>query len=122
MASLPEMRASYRDPAIAEDDPKLGHALERVFEAGQTLIVRRIDLLVEELSALSTHLLGTLVSAVVGSVVALGGWVIVVAGVIDALDDRFARHWVEIAIGLLHVGIGIGIALLWRRRLAKAAS
>jgi hypothetical protein len=121
MASLPDATAHYRDSALAEDDPKLGHALERVVDAGQTLIVRRMDLLVEELSSLGTHLLASLVNTVLGGVLALVGWLITVTGVIDALDDRFARHWVEIAIGVLHIGIGAAL-LLWRRRLAKAVS
>jgi hypothetical protein len=118
MASLPESRV-YRDSAIAEHDPTLGHALERVVEAGQTLIVRRMDLLVEEISSLGSKLLTDLVSTVLGAGVAVVGWLIAVAGIIDALDDRFARYSVEIAIGLLHVAIGV--ALLWRRQIAKAA-
>jgi hypothetical protein len=120
MASPSESHLTYRDPAIGEGDPTLGHALERVIDAGQTLIVRRIDLLVEELSSLGNHLLTTLVSTAVGALLALVGWLIIVAGIVDALDDRFPRHGVEIAIGLVHVLAGA--ALLWRRRLAKAAS
>ena len=119
MASLPEARPNYRETANG-DDPKLGHALERVFDAGQRLIVRRIDLLVEELSALGNQLVGTIVSAALGGVLALVGWVVVLAGIIDALDQRFARHWVAIAIGIVHLAIGVG--LLLRRRIARAAS
>jgi uncharacterized membrane protein YqjE len=119
MAS-PDARVTSRDPAVAEQDPTLGDALERVVDAGQTLIVRRIDLLVEELSALGTKLLSSLVSTVLGGALALVGWLITMAGIVDALDDYFARHAVEVAIGLLHVAIGA--FLLWRRRLAKAAS
>ena len=117
---LPESRTTYRDPEIEEGDPTLGHALERVFDAGQTLIVRRNDLLVEELSAHSTQLLGKVASTVLGAAVVLVGWLITVDGIVDVLDDYFARHAVEIAIGFVH--LAIGGALLWRRRIAKAAS
>ena len=123
MASLPEARVTYRDrdAAIGEADPTLGHAIERVFDAGQTLIVRRIDLLVEELSSMGTQLIAALVSTLLGTVAALVGWGIAVAGIIDALDERFARHWVEIAIGLVHLAAGAAL-LLWRRKNAKAAT
>jgi hypothetical protein len=85
-------------PWHLEPDPTLGHALERVVDAGQTLIGRRIDLLVEEeLSALGTRLLSSFVSTVLGGALALVGWLITMAGIVDALDDYFARHVVEIA-------------------------
>jgi hypothetical protein len=124
MATLPESRATqsrtiYRDHVIP-DDPSIGHALERIFDAGQTLIVRRMDLLVEEISALSAQTLRTVAIAVVGGIAALVGWLILLAGVTDWLDDYFARQAVEISIGLVHLAIGVAL-LVWHRRVTRVA-
>src|SRR5262245_13996356 len=43
MSSLHDVHVSYTDPATAGGDPSLGHALERVLEAEQALVVRRLD-------------------------------------------------------------------------------
>ena len=51
MSSLPSSHVSNGDPVADGADPSFGNALERVYGAGQELIVRRIDLLVEELAA-----------------------------------------------------------------------
>jgi len=125
MATLPgsrttESRPTYRSHDIP-DDPTIGHALERIFDAGQTLIVRRLDLLVEEMSALSTKTLRMVAMTLVGGVAALVGWLILLAGITDWLDDYFARQAVEIAIGLVHLAVGVAL-LVWRRRIAKAAT
>jgi uncharacterized membrane protein YqjE len=125
MATLPESRGTesrtaYRDHAIP-DDPSIGHALERIFDAGQTLIVRRMDLLVMEMSALSAQTIRMVAISVVGGVTTLVGWLILLAGVTDWLDDYFARQAVEIAIGLVHLAVGVAL-LLWRRRVARAAT
>jgi len=124
MSSLPTSSAPYRDSAGATEDPSLGNAIERVYEAGQSLLVRRIDLLVEELAEHARSLLAAAGIPFAGAVVALVGWFIAVAGIIDALDGSFPRFAVEIVIGILHVGIGVALVIVARRRAtaAKAAS
>jgi hypothetical protein len=112
-------RDPNRDPTNGATDPTLGNALERVLEAQQTLVVRRIDLLAEKLSAQGWDFLYASISAVVGSIVALFGWIIAMAGVVDALDDRYARFAVELALGAAHVAAGIAIILYHRRRAAE---
>ncbi len=97
-------------------DPSLGDALERVVDAGQTLIVRRLDLLVEEFSAQAASLLASSGRVILGGALALLGWVIAVVGAIDVLDDYVARSAVEIAAGLIHVGVGVAIMKAWRGR------
>src|SRR2546425_10530602 len=67
MSSLRDVRGSYGDHAISDEDPSLGNALERVFEAQQNLVVRRVDLLVEQLNALGGNFVSTAVSALLGS-------------------------------------------------------
>jgi hypothetical protein len=115
MASPVQAPVSHRDPTIGATDPTLGNALERVFEAQQTLIVRRLDLFAEKLTARGWDF----VVAALGSITALVGWLIAMAGVVDALDDRYARYAVEIALGAAHVAAGIGIILYQRRRSAE---
>jgi hypothetical protein len=116
-SSLHDVRVSYRDPVASGEDPSLGDALEHVIEAQQALVVRRVDLLLEEITAKAKGLVSLWVGAIVGTVAALAGWFIAIAGVIDALDDHFARSAVEIAMGALHVGAGIAFVFhLFRRR------
>ena len=119
MASPNQAPVSHRGPTLDEADPTLGNALERVFEAQQTLVVRRIDLLAEKLTAQGWDFLYASISAVVGSITVLFGWIIAMAGVVDALDDRYARFAVEIALGAAHVVAGIAIILFYRRRSAE---
>jgi hypothetical protein len=117
MSSLHDVRVSYRDPAITGEDPSLGHALERVLEAQQGLVVRRLDLFVEETAAKAKGLVTISVGALAGAIAALAGWFIAIAGVIDALDDHFSRSWVEIGTGALHIASGVALLLyLFRRR------
>jgi Protein of unknown function (DUF1469). len=108
-------------PVADGADPRFGDALERVYDAGQTLIVRRIDLLVEELSAQGRSLLAFAVGTIFGAMALLVGWFFVVAGVIDAIDDYFPRFAVEIVVGILHVGAGAAIAIARRRQTAVDA-
>ena len=123
MSSLHDVHVSYADPEITSEDPTLGDALERVFEAQQALVVRRVDLLLEEITAKAKGLVSLSVGAIVGAVAALAGWFIAIAGVIDALDDRFARSALEIGMGMLHVGAGIALVFyLLRRRIPEVPS
>jgi hypothetical protein len=109
-------------PVVDRSDPSFGDALERVYGAGQTLIVRRIDLLVEELAAQGRSLLAASVTTVLGAAGALVGWIFVVAGVIDVLDPYVPRYVVEIAVGILHIGIGVTIIMAGRWRAAEEVS
>jgi hypothetical protein len=91
-------------------EPRIADALERTFEAGQALVVRRIDLLVAE-SRLLARSGGMLV---LGGIVALTGWIHLVDGVIDGLTPRYPRFALELAVGLVH--FGLAAALLLRAR------
>jgi hypothetical protein len=123
MSSLHDVRVSYRNPAVVGEDPSLGDALEHVLDAQQALIGRRVDLLLEEITAKARSLVSLSVAAIVGTVAALAGWFIAIAGAIDALDDHFARSAVEIAIGMFHVGAGIAfVSYLLRRRTTEIPS
>jgi uncharacterized membrane protein YqjE len=122
MSSLPISHVSNGDPVADGADPSFGNALERVYGAGQTLIVRRIDLLVEELAEQGRSLLAAAVGTIFGAMALLVGWLFVVAGVVDAIDDYAPRFAVEIVVGILHIGAGAAIAIARRQQASEEAS
>ena len=93
-------------------EPNVADALERTYEAGQSLIVRRVDLLVAEARLLlhDGRALG------IAGLVAVAGWLFLMLGVIDGLAQRVPRFAVELAVGLAHVGAA---AVLLRRARAE---
>jgi hypothetical protein len=91
-------------------EPTVGAALERTYEAGQSLIVRRLDLLVAESKLLAQS--GAL--ALIGGVIALLGWILLVQGAVDGLSQRFPRYAVELGVGLVH--LALAAMLLFRAR------
>jgi hypothetical protein len=101
---------------ISDRDATLGSALERVLEAQQDLVIRRANLLIEELAAQTSSFVAATVIAALGAAIAFVGWFLAVAGIVDALDDHFARFAVEIAIGAIHVAAGLAIVLTRGRR------
>lgn len=99
-----------------EGEPGLGNAIERVYEAGQGLLVRRIDLLSEELATMTRGVASEALETIAFAVLALAGWFIAIAGVIGTLDDYFPRAGVQIAVGMLHLALGLGIGFHRIRR------
>jgi membrane-bound ClpP family serine protease len=91
-------------------EPTVGDALERTVEAGQSLIVRRIDLLVAEAKLFAQS--GAV--GLLGGVIALVGWILLVQGVVDGLALRFPRYGVELAVAFVH--FGLAALLLFRVR------
>ena len=82
-------------------ESSIGDALERTYEAGQSLIVHRIDLLVAE-SKLLAQSGGMLL---LGGVIALTGWIYLMQGLIDGLAQYLPRFAVELGVGVAHVGL-----------------
>jgi hypothetical protein len=82
-------------------EPGVGDALERAYDASQSLIVQRIDLLVAESKLVAQS--GALL--VLGAAVALTGWIFLVHGLIDGLAQRYPRFAVELAVGVAHAGL-----------------
>ena len=78
----------------------MADALERTYEAGQTLIAGRVDLLLAEARLLlhDGRMLG------VAGVVAVAGWLFLMLGVIDGLAELVPRFAVELAVGIAQVG------------------
>jgi len=99
--------------------PSLGHALEHVVEAGQELIVRRVDLQAERVVERGRVAFARSLVGAAGGIVAVGGWFLFLAGAITLLSDHFPRTAVEMAIGLAHVALGAVLVLYSRRRAAE---
>ena len=91
----------------------MGRAVERTYEAGQALIVQRIDLLVAEskLLARSARMVA------LGAVVAFTGWIYLVHGFIDGLALHYPRFAVELAVGFVHLGFAVPLIVRARSRI-----
>ena len=92
-------------------------ALEHVYESGQTLLVRRLELLIGEMAlegrALidqARDLIGSGMLAGAGILIALAGWLLTVAGILRAAEGYFPRYAAELGMGALHCIVGIALA------------
>jgi hypothetical protein len=92
-------------------EPSVADALERTYEAGQSLVVQRVDLLVAE----TKLFLRDGRTFAIGVVVAVAGWLFLMHGVIDGLAERYPRFAVEFAVGLAHVGAATLLLLRGRK-------
>jgi len=93
----------------------MGEALERTVEAGQSLIVRRMELLVAETRVLIQD--GGML--LVGGVVGLIGWIYLLSGATIGLADHYPRFAVELAVGALHIGAAVLLFTLFIRRRSR---
>jgi hypothetical protein len=93
-------------------ESSMSEALERTVEAGQSLIVRRMELLVAEMRTL-LHDSGMLLLA---TAFALFGWVYLMRAATVALSEHFPRIAVELAVGVPHLCAAFLIFMLSSRR------
>ena len=93
-------------------EPSIGRALERTYEAGQSLIEQRVDLLIAESKLLARS--GRVF--VLGAALALTGWIYLMHGAIDGLAQRYPRFAVELAVGLTHFALAALVLLRARSR------
>lgn len=93
-------------------EPSIGRALERTYEAGQSLIVQRVELLIAESKQLARS--GRV--GVLGAFLAITGWIYLMHGVTDGLAQRYPRFGVELAIGLAHLGLAALLLVRTRSR------
>ena len=101
-----ETHHSYPLPTLPEEDPSVAEALERVYDAGQGLLMRRLELLLEEGRGLLIYAL----AAGAGLLVAAGGWALVIAGALVALDPGPPRLIAAVVIGCAHLATGVIVA------------
>jgi len=99
----------------ARSEAGVGDAVERVYDAGHELILRRIDLVVAEARMLARGSVAYLLAGIV----ALIGWLYLVAGVVEALARSYARHQVEIGAGAFHGLLAIGLFVVATRTTRK---
>jgi hypothetical protein len=121
MASPNEIHVALGNPAITDGDATLGSAVERVLEAQQDLVIRRASLMIEELIAKAADFVSRWLLATLGILMAIAGWFISMVGVVDALDDYFARFAVELAVGAFHIAAGVAM-IFARRRFSRAST
>ena len=93
----------------------LGEAVGRVYEAGEALIVRRLELGVAEARVFARGSLGLALAGIV----ALVGWLYFVAGTIDALAREYPRFAVEMSVGGVHMALACALFALLRRGVEK---
>jgi hypothetical protein len=84
------------------EDPTVTKALERVFEASQSLVVRQLELLLEKARTLVLHAL----AAVAGILLAAGGWALLIFGALQNLETGLPRLLAFTAVGSAHLILG----------------
>lgn len=104
--SLSSERPTPRIPLARGEEPGVSEALERVFEESQALLVRRLELLIEQ----GRDLVGDSLVAASGVLVALTGWWVLIFAALSAVPDARTRAIAAVAVGLVHVVAGLFVA------------
>lgn len=99
----------------ARRDLGLGQAVEHVYEAGQALIVRRLELSMAEARLFARNGFGFAFAGVV----AFAGWFYFIAGLIDALARDYPRFAVEMSVGGFHVVLALALFGVFQRATEK---
>jgi hypothetical protein len=84
----------------------IGEACDRVYEAGQQLIVQRLELGTQEARMLARSGFALGLAALVG----LTGWLYLLSGLVDGLARSQPRFVVELGVGAFHVALAFGLA------------
>jgi hypothetical protein len=99
---------------IHRTEPSLADSLVRIFEAGQRVILDRLDLAYFDLSQLAVRTLHGAVLIVIGSVLLTGAWFTLIAGVVMWLQQYMTLTaslilvaGVNAALGAVAVSIGL---------------
>jgi hypothetical protein len=104
-------------------DPSLLDSLIRAFEAGQRVVLDRLDLAYFDLAQIATRTVRGVVLIVIGSLLVVGAWFAVMGGLVLWLQQYVA---LPVSIALVAVGSavvgGTAIALGVRRASGSAAA
>ena len=84
-------------------EPRIGDALDRTVEAGQSLILGRFELLLAEFRLFFQD--GGIF--LIASVIAITGWVYLMRGLTHGLSEHYPRYAVDLGVGAVHVGAAI---------------
>jgi hypothetical protein len=93
------------------EQPSATDAVERVLEAGQRLIIERIELAKLDVQEAVTEKVSQTVLVVVPGLFAFGGWWILMAGIVAFLNTFLVLPASLAIVGGAHVAIGGGVAL-----------
>lgn len=94
----------------------VGDAVEHVYEAGQQLLARRVELWLAEARLLARSGGGIVLAGVLG----LAGWFYLCAGAIEGLARSYPRFAVQIGVGGFHMLLAAVLFVAFRRAAARA--
>jgi hypothetical protein len=98
--------------ASAPSEPSLGDAVIHVFEAGQRIILDRIDLARFDLSRLAGRTLRSAALALAGTVLLAGAWFTALGGAVVWLQPYLSLSGSLLAAALLSAGVGASAIVL----------
>lgn len=99
-------------PNCMNREPTIVDTLDRAVEAGQSLLLTRLELVLAEFRGF-VHDGGFML---LGGVLAITGWIYVMRGLTNGLSEHYPRYAVELGLGLAHVGLAAFLLLRGRGR------
>jgi hypothetical protein len=100
------------------DEPSIVEAAVRVFEAGQRVVLDRVDLARLDLAQIASRMVRGAVLIAVGAVLVAGAWFTFLAGVVVWLDMRLPLTTSLAVVGLTSAAAGAAALMLGVRRAA----
>lgn len=111
------------DADIRQVEPSLADSLVRIFEAGQRVVLDRLDLAYFDLSQLAVRTLHGAGLIAVGSVLLTGAWLTLIAGVVVWLQPYMTLAASLIIVAAVNAALGaVAIAIGLRRAQTAAAA
>lgn len=112
-----------RDPELHHPEPSLADSLVRIFEAGQRVILDRLDLVYFDLSQLAVRTLHGAALIVIGSVLLTGAWFTLIAGVVVWLQQYMTLTASLIIVAGVNAALGaVAVSIGLRRTQTTAAA
>lgn len=111
------------DPELHHPEPSLADSLVRIFEAGQRVILDRLDLVYFDLSQLAVRTLHGAALIVIGSVLLTGAWFTLIAGVVVWLQQYMTLTASLIIVAGVNAALGaVAVSIGLRRTQTTAAA
>jgi hypothetical protein len=111
------------DGDFRHSEPSLADSLVRIFEAGQRVILDRLDLAYFDLSQLAVRTLHGAALIIIGSVLLTGAWFTLIAGVVVWLQQYMTLTVSLIIVAGVNAALGaVAISIGLRRTQTTAAA
>lgn len=104
------------DPHPSPPEPSLVDSVVRVFEAGQSVVIDRVDLLRFDLRDLASRTLGGAALIAVGAFLLAGAWATLMAAVVVWLQQYLSPFASLAAVAAATAGLGAGAIAVGVRR------